>query len=130
MQAILVYGFPFVLLLFEWGLRAVLEVDASGFFGPTLAAAALSHLVPLTRPFEQRNGWSQSRRVLVTSRFDANFVIAVWIFILVGLFAWASTCYFSLVEPDDKTLLLPTHTTIGGGAYIISLVMTSMKEKN
>lgn len=130
MQAILTYGFPLVLLLFEWGMRAALKVDASGFFGPTLAAAALSYLVPLTRPFERRDSWVQSRRVLVTSRFDANFVALTWLLVLLCLFAWAAACYFSLVTPTDKTLGFATHTTIGGGAYIISLVMASIKEKN
>lgn len=130
MQAILTYGFPLLLLLFEWGLRAALKVDASGFFGPALSVAALSNLIPLTRPFEHRDSWGQNRRVLVTSRFDVHFVAVAWFCILLGLFAWASACYFSLVSPSDKTLWFSTHTTIGGGAYIISLFMTSLKEKS
>ncbi len=130
MHAILTYGFPLILLLFEWGLRAALTVDTSGFFGPTLAAAALSYLVPLTRPYEKQDSWARSRQVLVTSRFDASFVAFTWLLVLLCLFAWAAACYCSLVTPADKTLGVATHISIGGGAYIISLVMTSIKERN
>lgn len=129
MHTVLTYGFPLVLLLFEWGLRAGLKVDASGFIGPTLAAAALSFLIPLTRPAEQRFGTIQSRRVIVTSRFDSNFVAFTWLLVLLCLFAWAAACYFSLVTPTEKTLWFSTHVTIGGAAYIVSLVMTSFKER-
>lgn len=128
MQATLPYLFPLILLLFEWGLRAALKVDTSSFFGPTLAAAALSFLIPLTKPVEYQGGWA-GRRVLMTSRFDASFVSLTWVLILLGLFAWASACYFSLTTPTSLALGFPTHTTIGGIAYVISLVMTSLKEK-
>lgn len=129
MHTVLTSGFPLILLLFEWGLRAGLQVDASGFMGPTLAAAALSFLMPLTRPAEKRIGIAHSRSVVITSRFDSNFIAFTWLMVLLCLFAWAAACYFSLVTPEQKTLWFSTHVTIGGGAYIISLVMISLKER-
>ncbi len=130
MYTVLTYGFPLVLLLFEWGLRAILKVDASAFIGPTLAAAALSFLMPLTRPAEQNYGFIFNRQVVVTSRFDSNFIGFTWLLVLLCLFAWAASCYFSIITPDDRTFLFPTHATIGGTAYIASLVMSSLKERS
>lgn len=129
MHAVLTYGFPLILLLFEWGLRAGLNVDASGFMGPTLASAALSFLMPLTRPAEKQFGIAHSRSIVITSRFDSNFIAFTWLLVFLCLFAWAASCYFSLVTPSQKTFWFSTHGTIGGAAYIVSLVMTSLKEK-
>lgn len=130
MHTVLSYVFPLLLLVFEWGLRIVLKQDASGFFGPTLAAAALTCLIPLTKPVEKSYGVIRSRGVVVTTRFDSNFIIITWLLVIVCLFAWAAACYFSLVTPEDRILGLSTHSTIGGAAYATSLLMTSLKEKS
>lgn len=137
MHTVLVYGFPLLLLLFEWGLRAGLKVDASGFMGPTLAAAALSVLLPLTKPVVRKlDGFDSlslgnhfSSSVVLTSRFDINFIAFIWVLFLLTLFGWAAACYFSLVSPNDTTLYFATHNTIGGCAYMVSVVMTSIKER-
>lgn len=129
MHAILIYGFPLVLLLFEWGLRSLMAVDSSGFTGPTLAAAGLSFLVPLTKPKILNVQVTGAQNVVVTSRADNQFVAATWILVFAFLFVWSSSCYASIKYPDHKIWGFSTHLLIGAGAYLISLVMTFVKEK-
>lgn len=129
MHAILIYGFPLILLLFEWGLRTLLSVDASAFVGPTLATAGLSFLVPLTKPKYLNIPVEFSPGAIVISKADNNFIAVVWIFLLLYLFVWASSCYFSVKLPASMTWGLSTQFLIGISAYLVSLVMTFVKEK-
>jgi hypothetical protein len=129
MHIVLIYTFPVVLVLFEWGLRNAISVDTSGFTGPALAAAALSFLMPLTKPKEASDTGFRGRDVLITSRMDSHFVAFTWLLILAFLFAWGVACYLSIRTPDSKLLGFPSHLTIGSGLYFVSLVMTAFKEK-
>jgi len=74
MYGVLIYGFPLLLLLFEWGLRSLLAVDSWGFTGPTLAAAGLSFLVPLTKPKTLSVGVPNAPNAIVGSRGDQEFI--------------------------------------------------------
>lgn len=129
MYIVLTYGFPLILLVFEWGLRTLMLVDASGFIGPTLAAAGLSFLIPLTRPKRLNATVPDYPKAVVTSRLDQQFVGLVWLLVLVSLFAWSASCYASIKTPDATVLGYPTHSVIGGVTYLISLTMTFVKEK-
>lgn len=129
MHIVLIYTFPVVLVLFEWGLRSAISVDTSGFTGPALAAAALSFLMPLTKPKETSDTGFRGRDVLITSRLDSHFVAFIWLLILAFLFAWGAACYLSIRTPDSKLLGFPSHLTIGSGLYFVSLVMSAIKEK-
>jgi hypothetical protein len=130
MYAVLIYGFPLFLLLFEWGLRHLLAVDASGFTGPTLSATGLSFLVPLTKPKILNVPLTNApSTAVVTSAGDQQFVAFIWILVLAFLFVWGWSCYESIKEPQELILGLPRHLAIGSGAYLLSLIMIFIKEK-
>ena len=102
MHAILIYGFPLILLLFEWGLRSLLVVDSSGFTGPTLAAAGLSFLVPLTKPKTLNIQVTGAQNVVVTSKADNQFVAATWILVLAFLFYLLVSFFCALNKSNIK----------------------------
>lgn len=129
MYAILIYGFPLTLLIFEWGLRVILSVDSTGFTGPTLAAAGLSFLMPLTKPKISDSSTKDGRNMVIISKADSQLIPAIWFFVLCFLFSWAFACYFSINYPSDKTLGLDSHLLIGSIVYLISLILTGIKEK-
>lgn len=129
MYSVLIYGFPLVLLLFEWGLRNIMAVDTSGFTGPTLAAAGLSFLVPLTKPKILNVQVPGASNAVVTSRADSQFVAVTWLMILAFLFVWSSSCYASIKLPGYKVYGVAGHLFIGAIAYIVSLFMTFLKER-
>lgn len=127
MYKILIYGFPLLLLLFEWGLRTVMKVDSSGFTGPTLAAAGLSFLIPLTKLKTRTVDVPGADSVLVMTRADEQLVGLIWLLVLASLFSWAVSCYFSVAHAELKAYGSPVHFLIGLGTYILSLVMTAVK---
>lgn len=129
MYAVLIYGFPLLLLLFEWGLRVLIQVDSSGFTGPTLAAAGLSFLMPLTKPKQLNIQIPGNPNAIAISRTDTQFMAFTWMVIFGYLFLWALTCYTSIKLPMNKVFSITTHLFIGSCAYVFSLVMTFVKEK-
>lgn len=129
MYALLTYGFPAILILFQWGLRTLLAVNAWAFIGPTLAATGLSFLVPLTRPKILNDSIDGAPGAIMISKKDNNFIPIVWFLLFCYLFAWALTCYFSLKLPTATILTIPTQIFIGLVAYVISLIATFVKER-
>lgn len=127
MYALLIYGFPLTLLLFEWGLRTILNVDSTGFTGPTLAAAALSFLMPLIKP--KKKSIPGYEDLVAMSKAEAKFMPFVWGAVIIFLFCWTWSCYMSIKFPADKTFGFNSHLVIGGVLYTISLIMTGIKEK-
>jgi len=121
------YGFPLILIAFEWGIRQGLQIDSSGFIGPTLAAAALSFLVPLTKPKIIDFSDAGRKQILVNAR-DQQFIPFVWIAVLVGIFAWSASCYFSIKSTVPFFNLMPIHLAIGLGIYFISIILVAAKE--
>lgn len=127
MYAVLIYGFPLTLLGFEWGLRTMLAVDSGGFTGPTLAAAGLSFLMPLTKP--KKKNLPGHDDVIAVSKADAALTPILWISVFAFLFSWSWSCYVSLKLPNDTTFGFASHLVIGGAVYIVSLLLTAIKEK-
>lgn len=126
---VLTYGFPLLLLLFEWGLRSLLAADASTYMGPTLAAAGLSFMAGLTRPKELAVVIPGKVNASVTSSADRNFVGVVWLVLLLALFAWSAACFFALKDPLVTTFGITNHRLIGVATYVVSLIMVAIKEK-
>lgn len=121
---ILSYGTPVFLLPLESCLKFVLNENITSFLGPTLAAAGLSFLVPLTEP----KVLSVEGNIITTSRNDSMLVGYAWIAIIFSFLAWAISCYLSLKQPNALTILnIPYHLLLGGFVYFISLVMTFLK---
>ena len=129
MYILLIYGFPIILLVFEWGLRYLLKVDTHGFIGPTLAAAGLSFLVPLTKPKALTIATGSSGVVMVTPRREFEFIAFIWMLVLAYLFVWAATCVISVAHPQSTYVGYSIHSEIGAAAYVVSLAMTFLKEK-
>ena len=130
MYKILVYGFPLILLIFEWGLRSILNVDTSGFTGPTLTAAALTMLVPLSQPKKLDMPIDNVSKAIVISKNDSEYFIPiVWIFIFAYLFLWETSCFYSIKHPLLTIIGIPTHFFIGLITYVVSLIMVVIKEK-
>lgn len=127
MHAILIYGFPLILVAFEWGLRSVLKVDAGGFIGPTLAAASLTTLVQLTKPKKVAIRASSNKHIVV-SAYDQQLIAFVWLVVLLTMFAWLASCYFSVQASTLTTLQLPTHVAIGLTTYLVSIILVMVKE--
>jgi len=127
MYALLIYGFPLTLMLFEWGLRTILNVDSAGFTGPTLAAAALSFLMPLIKP--KVILIPEYKNLVAMSNAESKFIPVVWVFVLAFLFCWSWSCYMSIKFPTDKIFGFNSHLVIGGVLYTVSLIMTGIKEK-
>lgn len=127
MHNVIVYGFPVILVAFEFGLRTLVNADVSGFIGPTLAAAGLSFLVPLTKLRVLNIEVSDSNAVVISKR-DKEFTSLVWLFILLFLFAWFWSCYLSISRPHDTVWIIPTHFGVGLIAYVISILLTVIKE--
>lgn len=104
-------------------------VDTSGFIGPTLAAAGLSFLIPLTRTKRIDLPVPNFPDALVTSKKDQELVGLIWLLFLASLFAWSASCYTSIRAPDDSVFGWPVHFVIGLGTYLLSLIMTFVKGK-
>ena len=126
MYTLLTYCFPIMLIPFEWGLKIILNEDSTSFFGPTIAAAGLSFMVPLTEPKRLR---ALKNGEIVISPNDNRLIPILWIVIIVSLFAWAASCYFSLKLPSVTFLSLPCHLAIGAGVYTLSIVLTFVKRR-
>src|SRR3954463_14815061 len=112
MYSILIYGFPLTLLLFEWGLRSLLAVDSWGFTGPTLAAAGLSFLVPLTKPKILNVAIAGMPDAVAISKGDNQFIAFIWLLVLAFLFIWSGACYASIKYPDHMVLGVSTHLVV------------------
>lgn len=126
MYSIVIYSFPLTLLVFEWGLRTILNVNSSGYTGPTLAAAGLSFLMPLIKPkLKEIPG---ETKLVAMSIAESRLIPFLWMFILIFLFAWASSCYVSIKFPEHQLFGFDSHLVIGGSLYAISLILTAIKE--
>lgn len=129
MYTILTYGFPFILITFEWGLKFILKVENTAFAGPALAAAALSFLMPLTKPKVLEVRVEGHPGAFVTSSRDSQLIGLTWLLVFMFLFLWAVACFLSMQSPVIKFWILDMHLAIGLGTYFVSLVMTLLKEK-
>jgi hypothetical protein len=129
MYQILIYGFPLILVAFESGLKFLMNHDNSSFAGPALAAAALTFLVPLTKPKVLEVTIPNHPNAFVTTKGDKNLVGFVWLLVFLYLFGWAGTCYLSVQDPQLKLWVLDIPLIIGLVGYAISLVLTFLKER-
>jgi hypothetical protein len=129
MHYVLIYGFPVILILFEWGLRTITKVDSFCFVGPTLTAAALTFLIPLTKPKSIKTITENGIECFVTPKRDIGFINIVIIFVLIQMFAWAASCFLSLKDPKLTIWGIPValHFCIGITMYFVSIIMVVIK---
>lgn len=129
MYQVLIYGFPLILIAFEWGLKFLMSQATTSFAGPALAAAALSFLMPLTRPKVIEVEVPGHPQAIVTSPADNQLIAFVWLLVFAYLFGWAWSCYLSIQNPAPKLWLLDQSLVLGIGTYTFSLLLTLIKEK-
>ena len=127
MHSIIVFGFPMILVTFEWLLRSIASVDTFGFVGPTLAAAAISFTVPLTKLKEEKIVVEGKEWVKV-SKNDTRFVYFVWLMLLLGLLSWFWVCTLSINSTSQTVMDFPTHVVAGAIMYAVSIAVCAIKE--
>lgn len=130
MYTILTYGFPLILVVFEWGLKFILAVENTAFTGPALATAGLSYLIPLSKPKVLPIPIQGQAGAFATTERDSQLIGFNWLLILAALFSWSASCYFSIKAPTLKIFdTFYLHFLIGLCTYVVSLLMTLLKEK-
>jgi hypothetical protein len=129
----LIYAFPFFLLLMEWLLRVSLTVNSQEFVAPTIAAAGLGLLIPLTG-FKRREvkipddtkrqidalGW-----VLVPKR-ERHLIDFVWLAVLVALGGWASCLVFACKPQANPMRVAPFWYAMA--VYFLAVIFSELKE--
>jgi hypothetical protein len=127
MHSIIVFGFPLFLVTFEWIFRSIANVDTFGFVGPTLAAAAISFIVPLTK-LKEGTIEVDGKEWITVSKNDTSFVYFTWLMLLIGLLSWFWVCTLSLKSTSNTIMDFPTHVIVGAIMYIISIALSAIKE--
>ncbi|EPJ7519418.1 MAG TPA: hypothetical protein GXX45_19270 [Pseudomonas aeruginosa] len=110
-----------------------MKIDTTNFIGPTLASAALCFLAPLTKPKAIPGIIANGEHITIT-KSDNNLIPCIWLLIITSLFLWGLCCVLSNQTPSPtwyaiKDFKLRTDFSIGLGAYIVSLIMTMIKER-
>jgi hypothetical protein len=130
---ILIYAFPFFLALMEWLLRISLRVDSKEFVGPTIAAAALGLLLPLTgiknRDFalsEPTRRQIEALKAVIVPKRERILVDIVWIVILTSLATWGACLVFAC-KPDINPLhVSPFYYALG--TYFLAVIFSEIRE--
>lgn len=128
MHSLIVYGFPIILVSFEALLRNLINVDTFGFVGPTLAATGISFLVPLTKLKEFEFETDEGERWVKVSKRDQIFVNLMWLFLFISLFIWFWICTLSIQSSPAIFLGLPAQILAGATLYVLSIILSTVKE--
>ena len=123
MYVILIYGFPFILVLIEWAIRTFAKVDSSLFMGPALSVSGISYLVPLLRPKIAKGTFG------FRSKLDEQLIPFTFIVIILSMFAWSVGCVWALDENERTYYGFRGSLLIGGFTYLISLILAFIKEE-
>src|SRR2546423_930773 len=104
-DALIVWGFPFYLIVVEMIFRATSGQDTTGFIGPTIATAGLTSLIALTQTRERSDQLSagtaralKERGLMAISGAEKSMVTVVWAMILLGFLVWFWSCKASLLS--------------------------------
>ncbi|MFJ1521858.1 hypothetical protein ACG59Z_18570, partial [Acinetobacter sp. ABJ_C1_1] len=123
MYPILTYGFPLLLILFEWGTRKVIEVDTQVFIGPALSVSGICYLVPLLKPKVTNINFYSYK-----SKFDSQLIPFLYLLVLLSIFGWIASCILSIKEKEIIFLGINLYLWIGIIIYFVSIVMVVLKE--
>jgi len=127
-HSIIIYMFPLILISFETLLRNLSSVDTFGFIGPTLAATAISLLLPLTKVKEFKIESDDGQQWVKVSKYEQNFSYFIWLLLFVSLFIWFWVCSLSMQNSTIELFNLPTHIVIGSCLYILSVILSAVKD--
>ena len=122
------------LIVVEIIFRTAFHQDTMGFVGPTIAAAGLTSLIPLTELKGPKVPLSdETRKVLEKNNCmpvktaDARLVPLVWIFILLAFLVWFWSCTCSIEEPQAKLWFAPKHIAVGSINYVVAMLCALLK---
>ncbi|EIY0852050.1 hypothetical protein ABTP12_14790 [Acinetobacter baumannii] len=124
MYPILTYGFPLILVLFEWGVRKIVHADEYIFIGPALAVSGISYLVPLLKP-----KFIEQPEFTYRSKLDNQLIPFIYLLIILSIFGWAYSCVMTLQENKNDFHGFKIYFLVGFAIYILSLIMVLAKEK-
>jgi len=133
--------FPFFMMFVEWLFKITSQTGtgtgAIDFFGPSLAAAGVGFLVPLTTPkpiaaivhldAAQMKQLADAGFTL-RNKQDEVFCQFVWVAILIFLGVWMGSLQISAHYSGAMFLTLPLHIWLGLFNYFIGVIFTCIKE--
>jgi len=133
--------FPFFMMFVEWLFKIASQTGtgtgAIDFFGPSLAAAGVGFLVPLTTPKPiaalvhidaDKIKQLADAGLTLRNRRDEIFCQFVWVAILIFLCAWMGSLQLSTKYPDAIFMTLPLHIWLGLFNYFIGVICACIKE--
>lgn len=132
---VLIWGFPFYLIVLEAIFRTISGLDVSSFVGPAIATAGLSFMLPLTRPktisasvpSELLKVVEESGGVII-DRNDYKFIPFVWIAILGGFLIWFWASITAAESPHAMLLFIPVSVSIGFVNYLVAGMLAMIKQ--
>ncbi|MCP4373229.1 MAG: hypothetical protein GY797_34760 [Deltaproteobacteria bacterium] len=134
MVKILIYGFPVILMIIEFILRASLALDTQIFIGPTLASVGIGFVIPLVAPKEKNFGLTdkkikeyQTKGIVLRSTRDETFIHFVLILIFVFTISWMSSLYLSSQFPKMTWLTVPAYMYPGFLNYFGGVLLSVVK---
>jgi hypothetical protein len=134
-KRILIYGFPFYLILIESILRKAYRLESEAFIGPTLAAVGVSFLLPLIVPKKRDFPVTQQTKQEVeahgmTMRYksEERFIDAVWLFIFTLTACWTYCLYLSSQSQIQLWWTFPIYKIIGFFNYFVGVLFSEIKE--
>ena len=135
-HTILIWLFPFYLIVVEAIFRAISGAASFTFVGPAIATAGIGFLLPLTKPREAEEllGTKTAATLAgkggsVIYKADQNLIPIVWLFILISFLVWFGTCYSAQSRPNETFLFVPEHMAVGFVNYFIAAVLAGIKSR-
>lgn len=134
---LLVWGFPFYLIILEIIFRGVSGLNTSEFIGSAIATAGLSFLLPLTRPKEIGEEFStevleavRGKNGTLVNSSDQHLIPFIWLLILIGFLVWFWASYLSQKNPADTILgFVPINMAVGFINYFVAAICTAIKHR-
>lgn len=117
----------------EWLLRASLQVNSAEFVAPTIAAAGLGLLLPLTGQKNRESSLPELLRAQVAAlklefipKRERILIQIVWIFVFVSLAVWACCLVFACKPQQNPLNVAPVF--YGLGNYFLAVLFAEVKE--
>ncbi|MCW5213288.1 hypothetical protein VU04_10315 [Desulfobulbus sp. TB] len=112
-------------------------MNTSQFIGSAIATAGLSFLLPLTRPKELSDRFSdevieaiKEKNGTLVNNSDQRLIPFIWLLILLGFLVWFWTSHISQINPNDTFLgFVPTHMAVGFINYFFAAICSAIKHK-
>jgi len=113
---------------------ATSSIGTIDFFGPSLAAAGIGFLVPLTAPKLLKINIDTSKikidasQITIRDKADETFSQFVWVVILIFLAVWMGTLQLSSKHSSVLFLGTAIHIWLGLFNYFVGIILSCVKE--